>query len=147
MGFDELSQWKEAFGRGKGLRSDFGRRSVGLHQSILVPTMDTSNDDAQRTVPQESCISFWRAVARSWALAKGCCKTSILQFSGWKPSNFVERSLDGVGLSCRLDRQLGNAPSVPGARGSPARVDQYCSHSTHSRGPAIQCEPDRIPCF
>src|SRR6266851_3906874 len=80
-------------------------------------------------------------------LAKGCCKTSILQFSGWKPSNFVERSLDGVGLSCRLDRQLGNAPSVPGARGSPARVDQYCSHSTHSRGPEIQCEPDRIPCF
>src|SRR5713101_5993012 len=80
-------------------------------------------------------------------LAKGCCKTSILQFSGWKPSNFVERSLDGVGLSCRLDRQLGNAPSVPVARGSPARVDQYCSHSTHSRGPEIQCEPDRIPCF
>src|SRR5713226_4663495 len=58
MGFDELSQWKEAFGRGKGLRSDFGRRSVGLHQSILVPTMDTSNDDAQRTVPQASLLDM-----------------------------------------------------------------------------------------
>jgi hypothetical protein len=46
-----------------------GRSPAGLHQSIPVPTMDTSNDDAQRTVPHESCISFWRAAARSWALS------------------------------------------------------------------------------
>jgi hypothetical protein len=51
------------------LRPPPGSSPAGLHQSILVPTMDTSNDDAQRTVPHESCISFRRAAARSWALS------------------------------------------------------------------------------
>jgi hypothetical protein len=78
----------------------------------------------------------------SASLSRGCCKTPIIQIRSAGPVILRRKGLDGVDLSCRLDRQPSKARSVSVARKSLDRVDQCCrqvkaqSKTRDSRGPA-----------
>jgi len=50
----------------------------------------------------------------SASLSRGCCKTPIIQIRSAGPVILRRKGLDGVDLSCRLDRQPSKARSVSG---------------------------------
>ena len=106
-----------------------------------------SKDDADRDCRESSLVHNDMHRRRfagplSASLSRGCCKTPIIQIRSVGPVILRRKGLDGVDLSCRLDRQPSKARSVSVAHESLDWVDQCCrrlkaqSKTRDSRGPA-----------
>src|SRR5437899_9443178 len=95
--------------------------STKSHVFTVLPTANQMN---------WSQMELSRSNSQCSVLAKGCCKTPILQIR-WVDQKFPgKRWLDGCVELPALNRQLAKARSAPVAPGASGLVEQYCPPST-----------------